>query len=147
MKVILKETIDSLGIIGSEVTVANGYARNYLLPQNKAVPATPQNRRMLEQEKAKFELQIAKERTVAEEMAQKLEGVVCKIEAKVSDEDRLYGSVSVRDIIDALAAQDISVEKRMVLLTEPIKALGSYKIPIRVYKEVEPEITIEVVPE
>ena len=147
MKVILKETIDSLGIIGSEVTVADGYARNYLLPQKKAVPATPQNRRMLEHEKAKFELQIAKERKVAEEMAQKLEGVVCKIEAKVSDEDRLYGSVSVRDIIDALAAQDISVEKRMVLLTEPIKALGSYKIPIRVYKEVEPEITIEVVPE
>ena len=147
MKVILKETIDSLGIIGSEVTVADGYARNYLLPQKKAVPATPQNRRMLEHEKARFELQIAKERTVAEEMAQKLEGVVCKIEAKVSDEDRLYGSVSVRDIIDALAAQDISVEKRMVLLTEPIKALGSYKIPIRVYKEVEPEITIEVVPE
>ena len=147
MKVILKETIDSLGIIGSEVTVADGYARNFLLPQKKAVPATPQNRRMLEHEKAKFELQITKERKVAEEMAQKLEGVVCKIEAKVSDEDRLYGSVSVRDIIDALAAQDISVEKRMILLTEPIKALGSYKIPIRVYKEVEPEITIEVVPE
>ena len=147
MKVILKETIDSLGIIGSEVTVADGYARNFLLPQKKAVPATPQNHRMLEHEKAKFELQIAKERTVAEEMAQKLEGVVCKIEAKVSDEDRLYGSVSVRDIIDALAAQDISVEKRMVLITEPIKALGSYKIPIRVYKEVEPEITIEVIPE
>ena len=147
MKVILKETIDSLGIIGSEVTVADGYARNYLLPKKKAVPATPQNRRMLEHEKAKFELQIAKERKVAEEMAQKLEGVVCKIEAKVSDEDRLYGSVSVRDIIEALAAQDISVEKRMVLLTEPIKALGSYQIPIRVYKEVEPEITIEVVPE
>ena len=147
MKVILKETIDSLGIIGSEVTVADGYARNFLLPQKKAVPATPQNHRMLEHEKAKFELQIAKERTVAEEMAQKLEGVVCKIGAKVSDEDRLYGSVSVRDIIDALAAQDISVEKRMVLLTEPIKVLGSYKIPIRVYKEVEPEITIEVVPE
>ena len=147
MKVILKETIDSLGIIGSEVNVARGYARNYLLPQKKAVPATPQNRRMLENEKAKFELQIAKERKIAEEMAQKLEGVVCKIEAKVSDEDRLYGSVSVRDIIDALEAQDISVEKRMILLTEPIKALGSYKIPIRVYKEVEPEITIEVVPE
>jgi large subunit ribosomal protein L9 len=147
MKVILKETIDSLGIIGSEVTVADGYARNYLLPQKKAIAATPQNRRMLEHEKAKFELQIAKERTVAEEMAQKLEGVVCKIEAKVSEEDRLYGSVAVRDIIDALAAQDISVEKRMVLLTEPIKVLGSYKIPIRVYKEVEPEITIEVVPE
>ena len=147
MKVILKETIDSLGIIGSEVTVADGYARNYLLPQNKAVLATPQNRRVLEQEKAKFDLQIAKERKVAEEMAQKLEGVVCKIAAKVSEEDRLYGSVSIRDIIDALAGQEIVVEKRMVLLKEPIKALGTYSVPIRVYKEVEPEISVEVVPE
>ncbi|UCE53905.1 MAG: 50S ribosomal protein L9 [Desulfobacterales bacterium] len=147
MKVILKETIDSLGIIGTEVTVADGYARNYLFPQKKAVRATPQNRRMLEQEKTKFELQIAKERKLAEEMAQKLEGVVCKIAAKVSEEDRLYGSVSVRDLIDALSDQDIVVEKRMVLLKEPIKALGIYKVPIRVYKEVEPEITVEVVPE
>ena len=147
MKVILKETIDSLGIIGSEVSVADGYARNYLLPQNKAVQATPQNRKVLEQESAKFELQIAKERKLAEEMAQKLEGVSCTIPAKVSEEDRLYGSVAIRDIVDALANQDIVVEKRMVLLKEPIQALGSYKVPIRVYKEVEPEITIEIVPE
>ncbi len=147
MKIILKETIDSLGIIGSEVTVANGYARNYLLPQDKAVKATPQNRRQMEQERAKFEVQIAKERKVAEEMAQKLEGVSCTIAAKVSEEDRLYGSVSLRDIIEALAAQDIAVEKRMIMLREPIKSLGTYKIPIRVYKEVEPEITVEIVPE
>ena len=147
MKVILKETISSLGIIGSEVDVARGYARNYLLPQDKAVLATPQNRRRMEQEKAKFDIQIAKERKLAEEMASRLEGVNCKISAKVSDEDRLYGSVTVRDIIDALAAQDIVVEKRMVLLNEPIKTLGSFQVPIRVYKQVEPEITVEIVPE
>ena len=147
MKIILKETIDSLGIIGSEVTVSDGYARNYLLPQNKAVQATPQNRKRLAQESAKFELQIAKERKLAEEMAQKLEGVSCKIAAKVSDQDRLYGFVSVRDIVDALAGQDIVVEKRMVLLKEPIKAIGSYNVPIRVYKDVEPEIAVEIVPE
>jgi large subunit ribosomal protein L9 len=147
MKIILKETIDSLGIIGSEVRVADGYARNYLLPQNKAVVATPQNRKMLEQESAKFELQIAKERKLAEEMAQRLEGVVCKIAAKVSEEDRLYGSVTVRDIVDTLANQDIVIEKRMVLLKEPIKTIGSHPVPIRVYKDVEPEITVEIVPE
>lgn len=147
MKVILKETIDSLGIIGTEVRVSAGYARNYLLPQNKAVAATPQNRKMLEQESAKFELQIAKERKLAEEMAKRLEGVSCTIAAKVSEEDRLYGSISVRDIVDTLANQDIVVEKRMVLLKEPIKAIGSYNVPIRVYKEVEPEITVEIVPE
>ena len=147
MKVILKETIDSLGIIGSEVRVADGYARNYLLPQNKAVPATPQNRKMLERDRTKFEMQIAKERKVAEEMAQRLETVAVTISAKVSEEDRLYGSISVRDIIDALAKQDIVVEKRMVLLKEPIKTIGSYKVPIRVYNEVEPEISVEIVPE
>jgi large subunit ribosomal protein L9 len=147
MKVILKETIDSLGIIGSEVRVADGYARNFLLPQSKAVEATPQNRKLLERDRAKFEIQIAKERKIAEEMAQRLESVSVTIAAKVSEEDRLYGSISVRDIIDALAKQDIVLEKRMVLLKEPIKTIGSYKVPIRVYKEVEPEINVEIVPE
>lgn len=147
MKIILKETINSLGIIGSEAIVAKGYARNYLFPQNKAVPATPQNRKKLEQDKVKFDLQIAKERKIAEEMAEKLEGVSCTIAAKVSEEERLYGSVTVRNIIDVLQKQDISIEKRMVLLKEPIKTIGTFKVPIRVYKEVEPEITVEIVPE
>jgi large subunit ribosomal protein L9 len=147
MKVILTQTIESLGIIGSEADVKPGYARNFLLPQKKAVVATPQNRRRLELDKAKFELQIAKERRLAEEMAQRLEGVVCRITAKVAEEDRLYGSVTARDVIDSLATQNITVEKRMLLLSDPIKQLGSFKVPIRVYKGVEPEITVEVVAE
>ena len=147
MRVILKETISSLGIIGSEVDVADGYARNYLLPQGKAVPATDQYRKMLEQEKAKFELQIAKEKAFAEEMAKRLEGVTCTIAARVHEEDKLYGSITVRDIVDALAKQDIEVEKRMVLLKEPIKQTGTFRVPIRVYQDVEPEITVEIVPE
>jgi len=145
MKVILKETIDSLGIIGSEVNVAPGYARNYLLPQGKAVPATAQYRKILEHEKAKFELQIAKEKDLAQQMAQRLEGVTCEVAAKIHEGDRLYGSVTVRDIIDALAKKDIVVEKRMVLLPEPIKTIGNFKVAIRVYKDVEPEITVNVV--
>lgn len=147
MKVLLTETIDSLGIIGSEVNVAKGYARNYLIPQKKALIATPQNRKQLEQVKAKFELQIAKEKIIAEEMAEKLQGVTVTIPAKVSEEDRLYGSISVRDIIEALEKQNITVEKRMVLLTDPIKQIGTYMVPIRVYKDVEPEITVEIVAE
>ena len=147
MKVILKETISSLGIIGSEVTVADGYARNYLLPQSKAVPATPQQRRILEQEKAKFELQIAKEKEFAQEMANRLEAVMVTIASKVHEADKLYGSVTIRDIIDALKKQDVEVEKRMVLLNEPIKTIGTFKVPIRVYQGVKPEITVEVIPE
>jgi len=130
MKLILKETIETLGIIGSEVEVAPGYARNYLLPQGKAVAATDANRKQL-----------------AQEMAKKLEDVACTITAKVSDGDQLYGSVTTRDIINALSKQEIKVEKRAILLKEPIKTLGSFKVPIRVYTEVEPEISVEVVAE
>lgn len=147
MKVILKETIESLGLVGSIVNVSEGYARNYLLPQKKAVLNTPQNLKMLEREKVKLEIQIAKEKGLAEEIAKKLEGVVCRINAKVSEEDRLYGSVSVRDIVDSLAAQGFTVEKSMVLLGEPIKTLGTFTVPVRVYKGVKPVITVEVVPE
>ncbi len=147
MKLILKETIESLGIIGSEVNVANGYARNYLLPQGRAILATDQNRRLMEQQRAEVDLQIAKERGIAEEMAGRLSGVSVTIPAKVSDEDRLYGSVTARDIISALADQDIKVEKRMILLTAPIKTLGTHKVPVRIYTDVEPEISVEIVPE
>ncbi len=147
MKVILKETIDTLGIAGTEVNVAAGYGRNYLLPQGKAVIATPQNRRVMEQAKAKLELQIAKERKLAEEMADSLKNVVCVIKAKVHEETRLYGSVTTHDIKDALEGQNVTLERRIILLAEPIKEIGEYKVPIRLYKDVEPKITVQVVPE
>jgi large subunit ribosomal protein L9 len=147
MKVLLKETIDSLGIIGSEVSVKKGYARNYLIPQGKAVYATPQNLKIFKQEKTKLDLQIAKERELAEEMAKRIEGVEVKIASRVAEEGRLYGSVTVREIADALSAINIEVQKRMILLTEAIKNVGTYKIPIRVYKGIKPEITVVVIPE
>src|SRR6056297_2355867 len=133
MKVILRETIEPLGIAGAEVDVKKGYARNYLVPQGKAVYATPQNRKFMEQQRAKIDLQIARERKMAEELAQRLDGVVCRIQAKAADETRLYGSVSTRDIADALGAQGIEVPKRMILLKNPIKEVGTYQVPIRVY--------------
>ncbi|MDL2329270.1 50S ribosomal protein L9 [Desulfosarcina sp. OttesenSCG-928-A07] len=147
MKVILKETISSLGIIGSEVTVAPGYARNYLFPQGKAVPATPEYRKRMEQEKAKFELQIAKEREFAQEMAGRLEMVAITIASKIHEADRIYGSVTARDIFDALQKESVEVERRMILLSEPIKTLGTFKVPIRIYQGINPEITVHVVPE
>ena len=147
MKVILKETIDTLGIVGSECDVAKGYGRNYLLPQGKAVLATSQNRRVMEQTKAKLELQIAKERKLAEEMAEKIKTIVCTIKAKVHEDTYLYGSVTTHDIKDALSSQEVSLERRSILLAEPIKEIGEYKVPIRLYKGVEPEITVNVVPE
>jgi large subunit ribosomal protein L9 len=147
MKLILTETITSLGIIGNEVNVADGYARNYLLPQKKGVLSTPANRKIIEQQKGKFDLLIAKEKKIAEEMAAKISGVVCKISAKVSEDTRLYGSVTVRDIANALLHQNIDVEKKMILLKESIKDIGTFQVPIRVYEGVEPENTVQVVPE
>jgi large subunit ribosomal protein L9 len=144
MKVILKETIDTLGIAGTECEVAPGYGRNYLLPQGKAMLATPQNRRVMEQARAKLELQIAKEKKLAEEMAEKIKGVVCKLKAKVREEIHLYGSITTHDIKESLNSQDIVVERRAILLAEPIKETGEYKVPIRLYKDVEPEITVIV---
>ncbi|MFO7962524.1 MAG: 50S ribosomal protein L9 [Desulfobacterales bacterium] len=147
MKIILKETIESLGIIGSTVNVADGYARNYLLPQNKAVMDTPQNRKIIDQQKSKFDLQIAKERKIATEMAERLQGVSVTIPAKVVEADKLYGSVTVKDIVNALSKQNVEVHRRMVLLKDPIKTVGTFEVPIRVYRDVEPCITVEVVPE
>jgi len=147
MKVILKETIESLGIIGSEVSVAKGYARNYLLPQGKAILATPENRKKMEQERVKIDLQIAKERSTAQELAKRIEDVVCQIPVKVSEEGTLYGSVQVRDIIHSLKEVEITVDKRQILLKDPIKEMGSFEVPIRLYQDVEPKIKIEVISE
>lgn len=147
MKVILNETIDALGIVGSEVDVKNGYARNYLMPQGKAVPATEENRKRMEQERAKIELQMAKERERAEEMASRVKGLTIQLPAKVADEDRLYGSVGVKEIANALEKQGIEVQRRSILLPNAIKNLGTYQVPVRIYKDIEPEITVEVVPD
>ncbi|MBF0225460.1 MAG: 50S ribosomal protein L9 [Desulfobacterales bacterium] len=148
MKVILKETMDSLGIVGTEVKVADGYARNYLIPMGKALEANIHNKKIMEQKKKKLNVQIQKEKERAVEMGKALEGIKCTIRAKVSEDDRLYGSVNVGAIIEALEKQNIKiVEKKMIILPEPIKKLGIYNIPVKIYKGIEPTITIEVVSE
>jgi len=147
MKVILRETIESLGTVGDEVTVANGYARNYLLPRKKAVLATAANSNLLERENKQLELKIVKDRNKAEAMAKTIQGAICTIAAKVSEDDRLYGSVSRRDIQDQLKAQGFEVDRKTILLSEPIKTLGSYIVPVQLHPDVNPEITVKVVAE
>ena len=147
MQVILLETIDSLGIAGSEVKVADGYGRNYLLPKKKAILSTPQNKKLMESQKAKIALKIEKEKGLANEIAKRLEAVVITVPVKITEDNRLYGSVNAVDIKNALEAQGIEIERRMILLAEPIKAVGSFKVPVKVYSGIEPEITIEVIAE
>jgi large subunit ribosomal protein L9 len=139
MKIILRETIEALGTVGDEVTVAKGYA--------KAVLATPGNRKLVQKDKKKLEIKALHDKNQAEAQAQSLKGVVCSIAAKVSEEDRLYGSVSARDIWDQLVAQGVDLDKKTILLSEPIKKLGSYLVPVQLHPEVKPEITVKVVAE
>jgi len=147
MKVILKETVESLGSVGDEVAVANGYARNYLFPRNKAVKATPANRTLIANKRKELDLKAIKDKKKAEVIAKTVEGTICTIIAKVSEDDKLYGSVAIRDIEVQLKAQGLEIDKKMILLSEPIKALGSYVVPIRLYADVESEITVKVVSE
>lgn len=147
MKVILRATIEFLGNVGDEVTVAKGYARNYLIPQKKAVLATPANRKLIAGDRKQLELKAIKDKTKAEAMAEKVQGAVCIIAAKVSEDNRLYGSVTSRDIVDHLKNQGFEVDRRMILLSEPIKTIGSYVVPVHLHPEVRPEITVKVVTE
>jgi len=147
MKVILREMMESLGTVGDEVTVANGYARNYLLPQKKAVSATPANRNLIKRERKQLELRAIKDRGKAEALAKKIQGAVCTISGKVSEDERLYGSVTTRDIAEQLRSQGFQVHRRMVMLSEPIKALGSYIVPVQLHPDVNPEVTVKVVAE
>ncbi len=147
MKIILTETIESLGTPGDEVNVARGYARNYLIPKNKAIVATPKNRKVFEGQREQTEQRKAGEQIKAEAMDEKIRGAVCTIAANVSEGDRLYGSVSTRDIAEQLKVQGFDVDKKMIMLSEPIKTLGSYIVPIRLHSDITPEITVRVIPE
>lgn len=146
MDLILKETIASLGREGEVVKVKDGYGRNYLLPQGKAVPATPANLANLEKNRAVIAARLAKEQQQAEEVAKKLSGLTVVIEQLAGNDSRLFGSVTSADICARLAAQEIVIDKKQVSLTEPIKTLGVSKVPIKVGFNVTAEITVEVVP-
>lgn len=145
MKLILKETISSLGKEGDVVTVKPGYGRNYLLPQGKAVPATSENLEILEQNKAEIQARLEQERKAAEAVAKKLTGINLVIEQLAGEDERLFGSVTNADICAKLAEQDIVIDKKQILLSDPIKSLGETKVQIRIGFDVSAEITVSVV--
>jgi len=147
MEVILKETIDTLGREGDIVTVKPGYGRNYLLPQQKAVFATPANIEAVEKNKAEIEARLKAELAAAEALAKKLSGTTITIAMLTSDDERLFGSVTEGDIIKKLV-EDTSIElqKKQVFLAEPIKALGESVVSCKLGYETSVEITVQVVP-
>lgn len=145
MEVILRQSIENLGAPGDIVKVSPGYARNFLLPRGMAYEATAGNRRRLEQERQRLESAEAERREKASEIAKRLEEVSLTFAARVGDEGKLFGSVTAADIAQQLEAQGHHVEKRQIDLHEPIKALGVYRVPIRLHVDVKPEIKVWVI--
>lgn len=146
MELILKETIASLGQEGEVVKVKDGYGRNYLLPQGKAVLATAENLAALEKNKAAIAARLAEEQKKAQDIAKKITGLVVVIEQLAGQDERLFGSVTSADICEKLAGMDIQLDKKQVLLSDPIKTLGETKVSIKVGYNVTTEITVNVVP-
>ena len=144
MELILKETISALGREGDIVTVKPGYGRNYLLPKGKAVLANAQNKAILEKNRAAIEARIAEEKKTAEALAKKLAGITIETEQLVGEDERLFGSVTTSDIASKLADLDITIDKRNILLTDPIKTLGEHTVPIKVDVDITTDIMVKV---
>ena len=147
MEVILREHVDNLGRRGEVVKVADGYARNYLLPRKLALVATEGNKKQIERERVKFDAKEAEEKGAADAVAQRLSSVELDISRKVGETEALYGSVTTSDIAEALAAKGVEVDRRKVQLQEPIKKLGEYDIPIKLHRDVITKIKLRVIAE
>jgi len=145
MEVILREHVEHLGRRGDVVKVAAGYARNYLLPRGFAYEATAGNRKRIEHERQRLEQAEEQRRSSAAEQATKLEQVSLTFSARVGEEGKLFGSVTSSDIAHQLEAQGFQIEKRQIDLHEPIRALGVYRVPIRLHADVHPEIKVWVI--
>jgi large subunit ribosomal protein L9 len=145
MEVILRQAVDKLGHPGDIVKVSAGYARNFLLPRGVAYEATPGNKKRIAQEKDRLEAAENARIASAQEFATKLEQVSLTFSARVGEEGKLFGSVTPSDIADQLKAQGLDVEKRMIDLHEPIRALGVYKVAIKLHADVKPEIKVWVI--
>ena len=145
MEVILRQSIEKLGHPGDVVKVSPGYARNYLLPRGFAYEATPGNKKRIAQEKERLDQAEEQRRGVAQELATRLEEVSLTFSARVGEEGKLFGSVTSTDIAHQLEQQGFQVEKRQIELHEPIRALGVYRVPIRLHADVHPEIKVWVI--
>jgi large subunit ribosomal protein L9 len=144
MKVILREDVKALGVMGTVMDVANGYGRNYLIPKNLAVEANPKNIKQLEHEKNIILAKAKKIRKSAEDAAAELSKLSISIEAKSGEEDKLFGSVTVKDIAEEIGKQGIDVDKRKIVLGEPIKHLGSYEVSVKIHHDVTATVKLEV---
>jgi large subunit ribosomal protein L9 len=147
MEVILREHVDNLGRRGEVVKVANGYARNYLLPRKLALAVTEANKRQIEREREAAEARELEEKQQAEAFGQRLAQTEIEIARRVGENNTLYGSVTSADIAQALAAKGFEIDKRKIQLSESLKSLGEVMVPVRVHREVTTQVKVTVVAE
>ncbi len=147
MEVILREDVEKLGQRGETVKVAPGYARNFLLPQQLAVPATSANKKIVEQERQAHLRKEAKLSCEATDLSKLMSGTVITISQKAGENDQLFGSVTAKDVADQLEQKGYVIDRRKVQLEEPIKTLGEHKVAVRLHRDVTAEVTVHVVKE
>ena len=144
MKIILKKDVESVGKAGDLVNVSNGYARNFLIPRGLGIEASSKNMKDLKDEMETAARRATKEKKAAQSMVERLEGVTCNISRKVGQQNKLFGSVSTKDIGDALREQGIEIDKRDILLEEPIKSLGEFSVKIKLHSGISADIKVVV---
>ena len=147
MKIILRADVENLGRLGDVVSVKAGYGRNYLLPQGLAMLVTPGNLKAFELERKKLQARMDALRAAADELAGKLEGLELVIAMRVGDNDKLYGSVTTSIIGDALSAQGIEVDRRRILIDQPIRTLGDHPVRVRLHADVIASLNVKVISE
>lgn len=145
MKVILRENVEGVGHLGDLLDVSDGFARNYLLPRRKALEANSRNVKELEHAKRVMAERAKKEKLEIEALAKKMSAVSLTIQAQVGKDDKLFGSVTVKDIAEGLAGQGFTVDRRKIQLAQPIKELGTVTVPVRLHREVTATVSIHVV--
>jgi len=146
IEVILKEHVEHLGRRGEVVKVANGYARNFLLPRQLALAVTAENKRQISREKTNAEARDVEELTQAQALQTRLEAIDIAIGRRVGEHDTLYGSVTTSDIAEALAAKGLTVDRRRIQLADPLKTLGDHVVPVRLHRDVVAQVKVKVEP-
>ena len=144
MKVILQENIEGLGYLGDVLNVANGYARNYLLPRKKAVVADERQEKMFEHLKRQAEKKAKEELTALGDFAKKLSGVSLSFEVQTGKDDKLFGSITTKDIAEQLIGQGFEVDRRKIQLSHPIKELGTFSVPVKLHREIVSKVSVTV---
>ncbi len=146
MKVILIENVSSLGKVGDIVQVAAGYGRNFLVPRKVAIEATPGNLQLLERQREVFLNKTQKDKKVAEELRLKIETLACTLPHKAGESEKLFGSITSKDLQDYLEQQGISIDRRKIHLPHPIKSLGSYTVPVKLHSDIIANLKVNVIP-